>query len=224
MINNLIDNNSELEMSSATSETEVEVPIKMEITNINIMGEWKFKEDESNNSNSDDNENECSLCKRNFLELPPSNQVYDNITCVDIIPSLSVGKCNHMFHTYCIKSYLMGGKVTCPIDRTIWNHDKTLNSQFFVCLTNNLKPSINPVPINAHASVSTGVLPATTTNNININNVSSPKKSNSSIFPGPNTGSTATTAMSSTQSALFQNILNKVQKGSYGGTGKSTLF
>ena len=109
--------------------------IKMEIENLTIHTEWKIKENNNLNNNLN---NSCGLCKRNLMKLPPNKKVFGDISTVEAMPVISIGKCDHMFHSSCIDAFIANGNITCPIDGTPWSTVKILQNNFFTCDTSNL--------------------------------------------------------------------------------------
>jgi hypothetical protein len=80
---------------------------RLSIESLNIQGSYFLKD-------SDLTDYKCTLC-RNSLMLPSIENMKKNKLNINI----SVGNCNHLFHSECIKLH-QKNSLSCPIDRTPW--------------------------------------------------------------------------------------------------------
>ncbi len=90
--------------------------VRLEIESLEIVGQWEYKDCEM-----------CDLCKKNLMEIPPTKTTTNNIANIEKFPSVSIGKCQHAFHTNCIDSSVNSGNLSCPTCKTPWDTEKTTN-------------------------------------------------------------------------------------------------
>ena len=78
----------------------------------------------------------CKLCKRNIAA-----PTHEDIATGTIVSAVCLGKCGHTFHKKCIDRYIRSGQVACPIDMTVWNLDRELDSIPTMKMISITKPS-----------------------------------------------------------------------------------
>jgi hypothetical protein len=89
---------------------------RLSLNNIKMVATWKY----------DTKNTDCTLCRKELLspvQEPETNKINGDVT---------VGKCNHGFHTVCINSWLMSGDTTCPICHEQWKKPKNVGSSVYV--------------------------------------------------------------------------------------------
>ncbi|AYV78788.1 MAG: RING-H2 zinc finger [Edafosvirus sp.] len=94
-----------------------DLDVKLTIKQLDIMAHWDFKA-------TDITENKCTLCRRELMAPTREDMDKGRLRC-----EISLGKCAHAFHTDCIQSYIKKN-ASCPIDRTPWNLDRVLDSNY----------------------------------------------------------------------------------------------
>ncbi len=104
--------NKELISENQIIDTYEHKPKEFKIISMNINNTWNYKN--AHNSN-----HQCGLCRKH-LQAPTENQLKN----IYVSEKISVGKCEHMFHTDCINNYLSKKNISCPIDMTPWKTDK----------------------------------------------------------------------------------------------------
>ena len=87
---------------------------RIEIDSLDIRGIYSIKEGELTND-------KCTLCRQ--LLMFPS---FDNLKNGNLNVKITIGKCNHAFHTKCINAHNKNS-FSCPIDKTPWSIKETYN-------------------------------------------------------------------------------------------------
>jgi len=90
--------------------------VKITMNCLNMVASWKY-----NSENQ-----ECKLCHKDLL-VPIQESKTDKIN-----GDVTIGTCNHGFHTYCIDSWIGNGNISCPICLTIWKKTKNVGSSVYV--------------------------------------------------------------------------------------------
>lgn len=108
----------------------------MEIVNCDFVGFYSYAPDITVPKYSDDNTQtvetniECVICKKSLLE-SPYDILLDN-TQISELTDLTVGKCGHMFHSYCIDKWFDSLQYNetrcCPLDKVEWHEARKIDT------------------------------------------------------------------------------------------------
>ncbi len=105
----------------------------MEILKLNVVGHYyynpkiEFKNYSEHNSKRDE---KCSICLKSIYD--PSYETISNNVNIMYDTTIDLGKCGHMFHSDCIKSWLKTNTI-CPIDKVMWCKHRTLDNNHKYC-------------------------------------------------------------------------------------------
>jgi len=137
----------------------------MEILRVNVVGYYYFNPRiELKNYNNNDNEIQkknkdvkCNICLKSIYE--PSYETISNNNNILYETKIELGKCGHLFHSDCIKSWLKTNQI-CPIDKVMWCKHRTIdynpkycfnkkyfnkkNKQAEIFLKNEINKNLNP--------------------------------------------------------------------------------
>ena len=93
-----------------------EPKVKLSLTNLNVIATWKY-----NLENHD-----CKLCYKDLMlpvQEPGTNKINGDVT---------VGICNHAFHTVCINSWLIKKNISCPHCSISWKTASNVGSSVYM--------------------------------------------------------------------------------------------
>lgn len=116
-INTHHEKDSEHKSDSKVVSNIVEAPkIKLTLTNLKVVATWRY-----NSENQD-----CKLCHKDLMlpvQEPGTSKINGDVT---------VGTCNHAFHTVCINSWLVKKNISCPYCSTSWKPASNVGSSVYV--------------------------------------------------------------------------------------------
>ncbi len=105
--------------------------IKLTLKKINLVATWKYGIDTI----------DCTICGKNLM-MPVYEQqeqeqeqesqkkfVFDKRT---LSADVTIGTCEHGFHTHCINSWTSEGNISCPFCKTMWKGSKNVGSSVYV--------------------------------------------------------------------------------------------
>jgi hypothetical protein len=99
--------------------------IKLTLKNMRVVAKWKY---------TAENEN-CQLCHRDLMK--PVQEPNSNLGNNKLNGDVTIGTCQHGFHTVCINSWIYQGNISCPHCQTIWKATKNVGSSVYVYKTTN---------------------------------------------------------------------------------------
>ena len=108
----------------------------MEVLKVNAVGYYYYKSGiEFKNYDgikiNDENKNvKCSICLKSIYD--PSYETISNNINIMFETTIELGKCGHLFHSDCIKSWLKTNTI-CPIDKVAWCKHKTIDNKQKYC-------------------------------------------------------------------------------------------
>ena len=87
--------------------------INIKIQKANLVCYWNF----------DVQNKECPLCKKSLMECPSID-----LSEFSLRTDVNIGKCGHGVHKTCINSWIKTGNLSCPIDKTVWELNESVNN------------------------------------------------------------------------------------------------
>jgi len=95
---------------------EKEPKVKLTLTNLKVVASWRY-----NSENQD-----CMICHKDLM-MPVQESGTRKIN-----GDVTVGACNHAFHTVCINSWLIKKNISCPYCSTGWKSASNVGSSIYV--------------------------------------------------------------------------------------------
>ena len=90
--------------------------VKLTLTNLKVIASWRY-----NSENQD-----CMICHKDLM-MPVQESGTRKIN-----GDVTVGACNHAFHTVCINSWLIKKNISCPYCSTGWKSASNVGSSIYV--------------------------------------------------------------------------------------------
>jgi len=92
--------------------------IKLTIDKMRVVATWEYATENS----------DCALCHRDLM-MPI---VMNDANQPRYVGDVTIGSCNHGFHSSCIKSWLSHGNANCPHCQAIWKTNNNVGSSVYV--------------------------------------------------------------------------------------------
>lgn len=106
------------ECADMSNNTKTGKKVKLTLKKIDLVATWKY------GINQDD----CKICGKNLM-MPVYESVKERGT---LSADVTIGRCEHGFHTNCINNWLDEGNLSCPHCETMWKGSKNVGSAVYV--------------------------------------------------------------------------------------------
>ena len=90
------------------------MPLNLKLKSLDCIASWKYNFPQNT-------EDKCQICRRSIMAPSPEDITNNNLTS-----KITIGKCGHAYHSYCINNYC-NKNVSCPIDYTQWEKLKDID-------------------------------------------------------------------------------------------------
>ena len=109
--------------------------IKLTLKKINLAATWKYGIETQN----------CEICKKDLMmpvyeqESNDSESLKTKKTKIEdstLSADITIGTCEHGFHTHCINNWVNEGNLSCPYCQTMWKGSKNVGSSVYVYKSN----------------------------------------------------------------------------------------